>query len=169
MFTLYSSTLNHLEVLMLQSSDGFLKSVHLWAETFMRHSMRHLIQYTRDNGLSMSQINAMFHIHHKGSCGVSDIGDFLGITSAAASQLLDRLVQQGFILRTEAPQDRRLKHIVLTELGSQVLHESIQAHQKWLDDLAATLSPVEQQQVSSGLNILINKMDLLVKLPDSGP
>ena len=88
----------------------------------------------------MSQFGALFHLHRMGSSGVTDLGDHLGVTSAAASQMLDRLVQQGLILRSEDPNDRRVKQIVLTDKGHQVLQESIRARQGWLDDLAETLS-----------------------------
>ena len=61
----------------------------------MHRSMRHFLRYARESGLSMSQFGALFHIHRRGSSGVTDLGDHLGVTSAAASQMLDRLVQQG--------------------------------------------------------------------------
>ena len=83
----------------------------------MHRSIRHLLRYARENGLSMSQFGALLHIHRMGSSGVTDLGDHLGVTSAAASQMLERLVQQGLILRTEDPNDRRVKQIVLTDKG----------------------------------------------------
>ena len=75
---------------------------------------------SRESGLSMSQISALFHIHQADGSGVTDLGDHLGVTSAAASQMLERLVQQELILRTEDPDDRRVKQMVLTEKGARV-------------------------------------------------
>ena len=60
---------------------------------FRRQMMRNLFVYAKDNGLTMPQFGAMFHIFHSGGCGVSDIGNDLGITNSAASQMLERLVQ----------------------------------------------------------------------------
>ena len=100
-------------------TDPFVASLWEWIEVFMRRSMSNFILYSKESGLSMSQIGALFQIR-RGASGVSDIGDDLGVTSAAASQMLERLVQQQLILRSEDPHDRRVKQIVLTEKGRQI-------------------------------------------------
>jgi len=141
----------------MQPSDRFATTLQEWVGVFMRRSMRNFINYARERGLSMSQVNALFHIHRSGGCGVTDLGDNLGITSAAASQMLERLVQQQLILRTEDPDDRRVKQLVLTEKGMRAIHEGMQARQGWLDDLANKLSASEKEQVSDALQILIDK------------
>ena len=138
--------------------DPFVSTVQEWIEVSMRNSMRHFIHHARECGLSMSHFGAMFHIHRKGSCGVTELGDHLGVTSAAASQMLERLVQQEFILRAEDPKDRRLKQIVLTDKGHLVLEEGIRARQGWIDDLSRALSDSEKETVMAGLNILIDRV-----------
>lgn len=107
----------------------------------------------------MSHFGAIFHLHRSGSCGVTEIGEHLGVSSAAASQMLERLVQQGLVLRAEDPMDRRVKRIELTDKGGRVFRESIRARQGWLEDLAGSLSDEERQVVTSALEILILKVD----------
>jgi DNA-binding MarR family transcriptional regulator len=116
----------------MSHTDPFTAALQEWVEVTMRRSMRNVMRYIKESGLSMSQMGALFHLHRQGSCGVSDLGEHLSVTSAAASQLLDRLVEQGLILRSEDPQDRRLKQVVLTEQGMRVIHESLLARQGWL-------------------------------------
>ena len=137
-------------------TDPFVAALWEWIEIFMRRSMSNFILHSKKSGLSMSQLGALFQIR-RGASGVSDLGDDLGVTSAAASQMLERLVQQQLIVRSENPHDRRVKQIVLTEKGRQMLKDSIHARQSWLDDLASTLSPEEKDQIMMALNILINK------------
>ncbi len=139
----------------MQDPALFIVSFHEWIEVFMRNSMHSFILYSKESGLSMSQIGAMFHIL-RGSGGVCDIGEDLGITSAA-SQVMERLAQQGLILRSEDPLDRQAKKMVLTEKGQQVLHASICCHQRWLNRLADILSPPEQEQIVAALTLLIEK------------
>ncbi len=150
----------------MQSSNQFVVILHRWIEIFMRRSMRNFLLYSKESGLSMSQIGALFQIHRKGTCGVSDIGDDLGITSAAASQMLERLVNQGLIVRSEDPHDRRVKQIILTEKGRKTLQEGIQARQSWLDDLAKIMTPKEQDQVVAALKIMIEKATQLDGQPE---
>jgi len=130
-------------------------------ETFMRGSMHKFIFYAKERGLSMSQIGALFAIRRKGVCGVSDIGDELGITAAATSQMLNRLVEENLIERSEDPEDRRVKRIVLTPYGTQTLQESIRARHDWLHRLADTLNAEEQEQVNECLRLLLAKASQL--------
>jgi DNA-binding MarR family transcriptional regulator len=142
----------------MTDTDPFIATLHQWTEVSMRRSMRNFLRYARESGLSMSQFGVLFHLSRKRSSGVTDLGDHLGVTSAAASQMLERLVQQGLILRSEDPHDRRVKQIVLTDKGSQVLEEGIRARQDWLVDLADTLSAIEKEQITAALNLLVGKV-----------
>jgi DNA-binding MarR family transcriptional regulator len=145
----------------MQHGDPFVVTLQRWIEVSMHRSIRHFICYARESGLSMSQLGALFHIHRIGSSGVTDLGDHLGVTSAAASQMLERLVKQGLILRSEDPSDRRVKQIVLTDKGLQVLRESIHAHQDWLYDLAGALSDSEKEAAMAAFKLLIDKANHL--------
>lgn len=142
-------------------NDPFVSTLNEWIEAFMRRSMRNFILYSKESGLSMSQIGALFHIHKKGFTGVSDIGDDMGISSAASSQMLERLVNQELIRRTEDPHDRRFKQIVLTEKGDRILQESMHARQGWIEELVVTLSTNEKAQIIIALEILIRKVNQL--------
>jgi DNA-binding MarR family transcriptional regulator len=141
----------------MQHPNPFVATLQQWIEVSMHRSMRDFIRFARESGLSMSQMGTLFHLHGRGSCGVTDLGDHLGVTSAAASQMLERLSQQGLILRTEDPSDRRVKQIILTDKGHQVLQESIRARQSWLYDLAGTLSDAEKEASITALSVLIEK------------
>lgn len=127
---------------------------------FMRQSIRYLAQYSHESGLSMQQIRALFHIHDF-QHGVTDIGDHLGVTKAAASQMLDKMVEQGFITRSEDPQDRRGKQIHLTEKGSMAMQASLQARQSWLDVLAVQFTPTEKVEITRALSMLLEKARFL--------
>ena len=141
----------------MSDTDPFFTAIHQWMDLFMHRSMREYIQFARDSGLSMSQLGALFHLHHKGSSDVTGMGDHLGVTSAAASQMLDRLVEQDLICRSEDPNDRRVKQIALTDKGCQVLEAGIRARVAWLDDLADALSDQEKTQISAAISVLITK------------
>ncbi|MFH1632768.1 MAG: MarR family transcriptional regulator [Chloroflexota bacterium] len=145
----------------MPDADPFVITLHRWIEISMRRSMRNFLRYARESGLSMSQFGTLFHLHRMGHSGVTDLADHLDVTSAAVSQMLERLVQQELILRSEDPHDRRVKHIVLTDQGRQVLEEGILARQGWLGDLADSLSASEKEQIMAALQILIDKANYL--------
>ncbi len=138
-------------------SSPLAETLHEWLRVTMRFSMRNFMRFAKENNYSLPQLNALFRIRHKGACGVSDLGEEMGVTNAAASQLLDKLVQQGLVTRAEDPQDRRNKLITLTEAGMRVSEQSMQARQNWLDQLANSLTPAEQAQVQAALQLLIER------------
>lgn len=127
----------------------------------MHRSMQLFSRFIKDQGLSFSQINALFQIQMQGDCSVSDISDHLGITKAATSQMLDRLVEQDFIKRAEDPNDRRNKLITLTSSGKVLVQQAIYARDEWLGEIEASLSPQEKELVIQALNLLTEKASLL--------
>ncbi len=128
-----------------------------WTHTFMHRSMHSLIHYLREKDLSFPQVGALAQIH-RGRSNVSDIGQELGITTAAASQMVDRLVEQELVRRSEDPDDRRAKKLALTPKGCRVVQQSMQARMGWLEEVASSLSPKEREQVAAALRILTDKV-----------
>lgn len=137
--------------------EPFVKTLKQWIEVFMRGSMHNFLLFSKQHGFSMTQIAVMFMLRRKGVTSVSVIAGELQISNAAASQLLDRLVQQGLLIRSEDPRDRRLKQIALSEKGYASLQEGLQARQRWLEDLVGRLSQDERIQVINALDLLIDK------------
>jgi DNA-binding MarR family transcriptional regulator len=150
----------------MQSTDPLVATLQQWFGIFRRRMMGNFFIYARDKGLTMAQFGAVLHINHKGACGVSDIGSDLGVTNSAASQMLERLVQLKLVTRSEDPTDRRVKQIVLTNKGQQILQESGLAFQTWLDDLVRTMNETEREQVRTALIILVDKARQLEKNPN---
>jgi DNA-binding MarR family transcriptional regulator len=145
----------------MSDADPMVAALEEWIDVFMNRSMQNLIQFARKNELSMSQIGALFHLEKMGTSGVTDLGEHLGVTSAAASQMLERLVQQGLIQRSEDPHDRRVKQINLTEAGCLILEGSIRWRKGWLEGISNTLSEGETESIISALNLLIDRAQYL--------
>lgn len=111
----------------------------------------------------MSQFNILMQLHHKGPCGMSELSDRFDITAPAASQLVDKLVQAGYLARTEDPNDRRAKLLALSAKGSDFIKQGIEERYRWMDNLADTLSVEDQKKVSEALILLTNAAKKLDK------
>ncbi len=144
----------------MTKTDPLVAALQQWTGTLMRSSMHSLILFTRENDLSMTQIGALFQIR-RGRTNVSDLGEGLGITIAAASQMLERLVQLGLIRRSEDPQDRRVKKLLLTDKGCRIVEQSMHARQGWFQDLASRLTAAEREQVAAALHIMLDRANQL--------
>ncbi len=117
------------------------KVIREWSEVFMQRSMRDFKRFMDTTGLSFSQINILMRLFHRGSTNVSEIGEQLGVTNAAASQAVDRLVGMGLIERTEDPEDRRTKRLELTPKGRAAIEKGIQARSEWIEGVTNSLQP----------------------------
>jgi DNA-binding MarR family transcriptional regulator len=138
----------------MQTSKQLSDVVREWAEVFMQRSMRDFRRFMDETGLSFSQINVLMRLMHEGSSGISEIGDRLGVTNAAASQAIDRLVQMGLVKRTEDPKDRRAKRLVLTAKGRAMVEKGIEARGNWVASLTNAFNPEQQQMIISALVLL---------------
>jgi len=131
----------------MSDQNTFVNALREWVEESMHRSMHTFIRHTRKSDLSLSQINSLFRLYHHGISPVNELADHLGITMAAVSQLLAPLEVKGLILRTEDPNDRRVKLIALTEKGEDTVRTSMRARHAWLDDLAALMTPADQEEI----------------------
>ena len=132
----------------------FPEVIREWSEVFMQRSMRDFRKFMDETGLSLSQINILMRLIHAGSTGVSEIGEQLGVSNAAASQAVDRLVVMDLIKRTEDPDDRRAKQLALTQKGRTLIESGIAARSRWVEGLTDALTPEQQNMIIAALTLL---------------
>ncbi len=58
-----------------------------------------------------------------GAVSISHLSDYLDLLLGTTSHLVDQLVGDGYVLRIEDPNDRRLKQVVLSERGHAFVTE----------------------------------------------
>jgi DNA-binding MarR family transcriptional regulator len=138
----------------MTSTHHLIQTLRQFMDIVMHHSMRERVQFAKATGLSMAQFSILMQLHYRSNCGVSDISERFDITNAAASQLVDKLVQSGLIQRQEDPNDRRAKLLNLTERGRDLIQQSIEKRYRWVDELAEKLTPEERLQVAEALQVM---------------
>jgi DNA-binding MarR family transcriptional regulator len=142
----------------MDDSEMVTDAIHSWMQAVMQFSMRGFMQFSKENGISIPQLGALMQISKSRCHGVSGLGEGLGVTSAAASQMLERLVQQGYVVRSEDPEDRRSKTIKLTPKGEKTIKEGMDARQSWIPMLAERMDTDERKNVTSALILLTDKL-----------
>jgi DNA-binding MarR family transcriptional regulator len=123
-------------------------------DVFMHRSMRGWTHFAKTTGLSMPQFSILMQLHHKGPCGMSEISERFDISNAAASQLVEKLVQSEHIERAEDPSDRRAKVLQLTPKGKDLIEAGFKERYKWMDELVSNLKAEEREKVVEALTIL---------------
>lgn len=132
-------------------STTLKQALKAWMDVAMQRSMRGWAQHARSLGLSLPQFSILMQLHHHGQCGVSDISERFGISTAAASQHVENLVQAGFLERTQSLQDRRVRSIELTGTGRELLARGMAQRHAWIDALSGQFDESTSQVIAAAL------------------
>jgi DNA-binding MarR family transcriptional regulator len=138
----------------MTKSPPISQSLREWMDVFMHRSMHGWTHFAKSTGLSMPQFSILMQLHHKGACGVSDVSERFDISNAAASQLVDKLVQGEYVERAEDPNDRRAKVLQLTPKGKSLIEAGFNERYRWMDELTSRMNSEENKKVAEALAIL---------------
>ncbi|HSN94503.1 MAG TPA: MarR family transcriptional regulator [Anaerolineaceae bacterium] len=132
--------------------------LHVWAENAMRQSMWAFLRFNQERNLTAPQVNSLIFIGRLGHSSVNDLAKRWGVTKAAASQIADKMVDQGWIDRTENPHDRRSRDLTLTPAGSKLAEEAQIYRHGWIDEFVKSLSAEDIKSIMPAFEILNQKM-----------
>jgi MarR family transcriptional regulator, organic hydroperoxide resistance regulator len=141
----------------MTNATQFSQSLRAWMDTFVHRSMHDSARFIKASGFSMPQFFLLMHLHRHEQCGISDLSEHMDVTAAATSQLVDKLVQAGLLVRMEDPNDRRAKQVSLSPTGEALVEKGIAERSRWVDELAEMLNDEECRKVAEALNILTEK------------
>ena len=91
-------------------------------------------------GVGITEAQALSYLATQGDRGQNQIADDLGITSSAATALVDRLERQGVAERYAHPSDRRRTLVRLSDLGKA----HVQRSHDWLAAALGKVRPDER-------------------------
>jgi DNA-binding MarR family transcriptional regulator len=97
-------------------------------------------------GLSTSELRALEHLFAE-PLGAGEVGRRLQVTSAATTQIVDRLAQRGHVERRPHPTDRRRTLVQLTESGRSEVLEHLMPMFRALAQMDAELDDAERAVV----------------------
>jgi DNA-binding MarR family transcriptional regulator len=135
-------------------------------EYVLARIIQDFMQFMHETGLSRPQIHALLHIFHAGECPISDIAALADSSPAAASQLVERLVQQGLVQRTEDPHNRRVKKLRLTEKSLRLIQRGVTSNH-FLAELMEAMPARHRQAVHQAFGYLAEASQRIHSSPDS--
>jgi len=130
-----------------------------YAEKAMKLSIAAIQQFSRQNELSSTQIDALYYLLDSPQASINSVANHFGFTKAAASQAIDRLVERGLVNRKVDPEDRRGKRLWLTALGKDKVAQASQARRAWLHNLIDEFTPEQQTALQPAFKMLLEGMN----------
>jgi len=128
-----------------------------WSNEFLRLVMHEFTHSARASGLSFPQLNVLMHLYYSGPSEVMNFADVMQVSHPGASQMVERMVQQGLVRRMETPEDRRVRLVYLTDEGRHVLETIIASRRTWMEEIVKNLSEDEKNIASGALSILYER------------
>ncbi|MBI4876022.1 MAG: winged helix DNA-binding protein [Acidobacteria bacterium] len=116
---------------------------------------RIVLQEVAGDKLTFSQLKLLYLVAHTNEhTTIGDAAAFLGISNAAASKAVDKLVRRRLLRRAEIQEDRRSSQLSLTETSRKLLEAYEAARNPRAARAFAQFSPEELQQSSELLDRL---------------
>lgn len=140
------------------NNNNLLTALYEWSGVFGRRTIHDFMAFAHENEISMAQISLLMRLYYRGPTSILLARQDLYGSRAAATQLVDKLVQMGLVERSEGIEDRRVKQIRLTEEGREMVQQGIAARRGWMKDLVSAFSSAEQEQLAG----------LLIRLSQAG-
>ena len=138
--------------------EYLIEQFNQFAGITMRINIIYNMLFMQEHDLSFAHLNSLFFIHRAGCAKIHTLAEHLGVTKAAVSQMVDRLVDLGLVSREEDHIDRRSKLICLSETGENLVQEAIRTRRQWVPNLAASLTEDQVRQACRIFEILNEKL-----------
>jgi DNA-binding MarR family transcriptional regulator len=110
--------------------------------------------FLAEERLAPSQWLVLHQVGHQNGIGVKELAASLGITSSAATQLVDSLVKKGLLIRQPSEEDRRALRLTLPEESRKRI-DTMMAHR--LERMVAIFGVLDDAEFQNFLD-LINKV-----------
>jgi len=120
------------------SSDvahDFLGSAHIFASAVEEIVEKSLLGEVAGKQLTLSQFKLLKMVALTDARTISDVASFLGVSNAAASKAVDKLVRRKLLRRAEGQPDRREIRLSLTEPSRRLLEAYDEKKQRKLVQL----------------------------------
>jgi len=118
------------------------------------------MRFNQAHNLSVSLTNTLFYAARMKQLTINELAKHLGVSMPAASQLVDRIVEQGWLRREECPHDRRSRLISLTESGSELVAEAKRERHAWIRELLSGFKEWEKQRILPALTLMNQKITI---------
>jgi len=102
-------------------NNEFLSSARVLAWSVREVIERTVLREVAGNNLTFSQLKLLYLVAYTDTLNISDAAKFLGVSPAAASKAVDKLVRRRLLRRAEGHTDRRASELSLTGEGRRLL------------------------------------------------
>ena len=120
----------------------------------LMHYLRKGIRRELGDKASIPQIRALSFIRRNPSTTLTTVSEYLAVSNATTSSIVDRLVKKGLVTRSEDPRERRCLQLTLTDKGQEEYRVVEEVAIAELTKVLMRLPDDKVQQIQTGLKLL---------------
>ncbi len=118
------------------------------------HFLRRNFRQNSKSNLSLPQVRVLAFLNRSPGASLTMVSDWLGVTNATASNIVERLVQLKLVKRIDDPEERRRITLNLTTQGEQNLLAARELAIEHMTSLLSKISESELTKLHDSLGIL---------------
>jgi DNA-binding MarR family transcriptional regulator len=107
---------------------------------------------------TVPQTMIIYNLAHHGIMKISELSEKMGLTNSTVSGIVDRLEDQGVVIRQRSTKDRRVVYVELTPEHRKKHQDMYNNLDKYFADILSDIPPSEMQSITKSLNILKNAL-----------
>jgi DNA-binding MarR family transcriptional regulator len=119
-------------------------------------------------GMSMTQLHVLNLLDRHGEMAMSRLADMLDVSMSAATGLVDRTEEHGYVERIRVPSDRRIVLARITDVGRQLLDDIDSVQTEILDRILDGLDEAQLTRLAAAMVDLRTAVDAIVTDHASG-
>jgi DNA-binding MarR family transcriptional regulator len=104
--------------------------------------------------ITIGQLKSLFFISNQGSTNLGKLAAALRVTSTNTTGIIDRLVKQGLVSRTEDAQDRRMLLLRVTEEGERLVTQLREKRRDYRVQVMTRMNIEELTTLAQGLTFM---------------
>jgi len=107
-------------------------------------------RFLKQTDLSSQQMHILYMLAHEDRLTVKDVAAMMGITSSAATQIIEGLVKSGYVERIRDNEDRRVVHLQFSAQGKTNFENFKKAH---MERIGLAFEVLTDQELELLINI----------------
>ncbi len=154
---LLDKIVKHLYCWIMETKEDLVKDV-TWQilRIFNKHSQieAHAIRFDEDVVMTPREIHTIQVIGEHRGMNITEVADNFGVTKSAASQMVARLADKGFVNKRQAGHSNKEVELDLTELGCKAFYAHERFHARHIADIVNRLGAFTLSQVAAAAAVL---------------
>ncbi|MBN1188275.1 MAG: MarR family transcriptional regulator [Dehalococcoidales bacterium] len=122
-----------------------------------------MVEFWRKLDVPLAQLKSLLIISFKGDTNYKSLANELGVTPGDVTRIVERLVEQGLVIRVPDPGDRRVTRLQATEKGRELLTNLMESKDRNLSSILEYMQKEDLEYLLRGTSALLQALKQLRK------